>query len=122
MYRPDPWGGHDAGAPGSRWRGRRPNCLRPIPPIRMGAAPLEMQKGKSRKSPKATAALVPPRSVVSGWFDGLEETLTREADLAGLLNHRSMVGAGREFFVGRVLRSILPPTAHVGEGRVIGVG
>src|SRR4051812_33193935 len=53
------------------------------------------------------------------WFDQLDRVLTEEAELAGLLRHGSMVGGAREFFVRRVLRSILPPSVYVGSGRVV---
>jgi hypothetical protein len=59
-------------------------------------------------------------AIVRQWFDQLEVTLKDEARLAGLLGHGSMVGNAREFFVSRVLRSILPPMVHIGSGRVIG--
>lgn len=53
------------------------------------------------------------------WFDELEKVLAAEARLAGLLEHGTMTGSAREFFVQRVLRSVLPPALHIGTGRVI---
>jgi len=53
------------------------------------------------------------------WLDQLESVLLKEAELAGLLSHPTMVGSGREFFIRRVLGSILPPSVHIGSGRVI---
>ena len=54
------------------------------------------------------------------WFDQLESVLTQEAILAGLVGHNGLIGSAREFFVRRILRSILPPAVHIGSGRVIG--
>lgn len=54
------------------------------------------------------------------WFDQLELMLTEEARLAGLLGHNGLIGSAREFFVRRVLGSILPPAVHIGSGRVVG--
>jgi len=53
------------------------------------------------------------------WFDHFETTLGHEAEQAGLLDHSSLVGSAREFIVKRVLRSILPPMAHIGTGMVV---
>lgn len=58
-------------------------------------------------------------STLQEWFDGLEESLTRDAKTAGLLQHGSLVGGVREFLVKRVLQTLLPPAAHIGMGRVI---
>ncbi len=56
---------------------------------------------------------------VQQWFDHFEITLTHEAQLAGLLEHSSLVGSAREFIIKRVLRSILPPVVHIGSGKVL---
>jgi hypothetical protein len=45
--------------------------------------------------------------------------LHSEAQLAGLLDHGTLIGMAREFFVSRVLRSVLPPTLHFGTGQII---
>src|SRR4051812_3873010 len=58
-------------------------------------------------------------SPVKQWFDRLETVLHTEAELAGLFEHGSLTGAAREFFVRRVLRSVLPPIVHVGSGPVV---
>lgn len=58
--------------------------------------------------------------IVQNWFDQLELTLRSEASLAGLLEHGTLIGSAREFFATRMLKSILPPTVHIGTGRVIG--
>jgi hypothetical protein len=50
----------------------------------------------------------------------LETIIDHEARLAGLLEHGTSIGHAREFFVRRVLRSILPPLVHIGRGKVIG--
>ncbi|MEQ8790249.1 MAG: hypothetical protein RIC55_28395 [Pirellulaceae bacterium] len=60
------------------------------------------------------------RSAVGQWFDSLERILHEEAELAGLLEHSTMIGNAREFFVDRALRSVLPPECHIGSGVVIG--
>jgi hypothetical protein len=57
--------------------------------------------------------------IVRDWFDRLEIVLHHEAELAGLLEHGSTVGSGREFLTKRVLRSFLPPTVHYGSGIII---
>jgi hypothetical protein len=54
------------------------------------------------------------------WFDQLEQMLHADAQLAGLLGHGTLIGSAREFFVTRVLKSVLPPWLHVGTGRVLG--
>lgn len=59
--------------------------------------------------------------VLRNWFDGLEQSLRGDAALAGLLGHGTLIGNAREFFVRRVLRTVLPPAVHVGTGRVIGM-
>lgn len=59
------------------------------------------------------------RDRVEKWLDRLESSLETEAEQAGLLEHSSMIGAGREFMVRRVLSSILPPIVHVTSGKVI---
>ena len=56
--------------------------------------------------------------LIRDWFNFLEDTLHNEAKLAGLLDHGTMIGSAREFFVTRILRSILPPFLHVGTGKV----
>ncbi len=53
------------------------------------------------------------------WFDKREAVLSQEAELAGLLEHSTMIGTAREFMVKRVLKSIMPPSIHVGTGKVI---
>lgn len=53
------------------------------------------------------------------WFDQLEVTLAHEAEQAGLFEHNTLIGSAREFFLKRVLRSILPPTIHVATGKII---
>lgn len=55
-----------------------------------------------------------------GWFDQLEQVLHVQAELAGLLGHGTMIGDAREFFVTHVLRSVLPPSLHIGTGKIIG--
>lgn len=57
--------------------------------------------------------------VTRQWFDKLEQVLHADADLAGLLGHGTLIGDAREFFVSRILRSVLPPALHVGTGKVI---
>jgi hypothetical protein len=57
---------------------------------------------------------------VVDWFDGLEDMLTTEAKLSGLLEHGSTIGQAREFVVTRILRTILPAGVHIGSGKVIG--
>lgn len=57
-------------------------------------------------------------TVLQPWFDQLEKVLHAEAALAGLLGQGSMIGSAREFFVSRILRTILPPILHVGTGIV----
>src|SRR5262245_3570123 len=52
------------------------------------------------------------------WFRRLEVILEKEARLAGLLEHKTSIGSAREFFVTRVLRSIVPPIVHIGSGHV----
>jgi hypothetical protein len=69
---------------------------------------------------KTPAAMETGSRFVKSWLDRLETTLKSEADLAGLLQHDTMVGSAREFFVSRILRSILPPIVHIGSGQVIG--
>jgi hypothetical protein len=59
------------------------------------------------------------KSAVGQWLNGLEGVLHKEAELAGLLEHGTMVGSAREFLVSRALRSVLPPSLHIGTGRVI---
>jgi hypothetical protein len=54
------------------------------------------------------------------WFDQLEGVLHAEAELAGLLGHGTMIGSAREFFVTRVLKTVLPPWLHIGTGKVLG--
>lgn len=56
---------------------------------------------------------------VQQWFDNYEIALIHEAKQAGLLQQSSLVGSAREFIIHRVLRSILPPAAHIGSGKVI---
>jgi hypothetical protein len=58
-------------------------------------------------------------TILREWLDNLEPVLEAEAKLAGLLGHGTMTGNAREFFVSRILRSVLPQTAHVGSGKVI---
>jgi hypothetical protein len=60
------------------------------------------------------------RATTKQWLDQLETIIEQEARLAGFLEHGTSVGDAREFFVRRVLRSVLPPMVHVGRGRVIG--
>lgn len=58
-------------------------------------------------------------NIVKNWLNKLEPVLEAEAELAGLLGHGAMIGNAREFVVTRVLRSVLPETAHIGSGRII---
>ncbi len=60
-----------------------------------------------------------PNKTVSAWFDHLEVILDAEARLSGLLQHASTIGTAREFLITRVLRTILPPSVHIGLGKVI---
>lgn len=60
-------------------------------------------------------------SPFQGWFDTLEVILERQAKLAGLLDHGVMMGNAREFFVANVLKSVLPPSLHIGTGKIIDV-
>lgn len=53
------------------------------------------------------------------WFDQLEKALHTQAELAGLLGHGTLIGDAREFFISQVLRSVLPPSLHIGSGKVI---
>lgn len=57
--------------------------------------------------------------ILIDWFDALEGTLEAETKVAGLLDHASTIGQAREFLVGRVLKTILPASVHVGAGKVI---
>ncbi|MCE9529685.1 MAG: hypothetical protein K8T89_00870 [Planctomycetes bacterium] len=68
--------------------------------------------------PEVETVSTGPR-LVKRWLDQLELTLRNEAELSGLLGHGTMIGSAREFFVARVLRSILPPSVHIGSGRII---
>lgn len=52
-------------------------------------------------------------------FDSLERVLHAEAELAGLFSHSTVIGTAREFFVSRVLGSILPMAVSVGSGQVL---
>lgn len=52
------------------------------------------------------------------WFDALEESLRKEAQQAGLLEHSSTVGSAREFLIKRVLRTFLPPIIHIASGKL----
>ena len=58
--------------------------------------------------------------VIANWLDSQDEIITAEASLAGLLEHGTAIGNAREFFINRVLRTILPPIVHVGTGVVFG--
>ena len=58
-------------------------------------------------------------TVLQEWFDQLEEVLTREARIAGLLQHGSLSGTAREFLVQRVLKMVLPLAVGLGTGKVI---
>jgi hypothetical protein len=60
------------------------------------------------------------RATTKRWLDQLETILEQEARLAGFLDHGSSIGNAREFFVKRVLRSVLPPMVYIGTGKVIG--
>lgn len=60
------------------------------------------------------------KQVVKQWFDQLERQLHEDARLAGLLQHGTMMGNAREFFIRRVLRSFLPPSVTIGTGKVLG--
>lgn len=60
------------------------------------------------------------QDILKNWFDQLEKVLTEEARLAGFLGHGTMIGNAREFFVKRVLKTVLPPAYHIGSGRIIG--
>ncbi|QDV44099.1 hypothetical protein Enr13x_39600 [Stieleria neptunia] len=53
------------------------------------------------------------------WIDELAKVLQAEARLAGLLGHGAMVGNAREFFVQRVLRTVVPPRLHFGTGVIV---
>lgn len=53
------------------------------------------------------------------WFDKLDLTLWAEAGVAGLLEHSTSVGTAREFFINRLLNSILPSSLHIGTGKII---
>lgn len=55
---------------------------------------------------------------IKEWLDAQEEILHKEAMQAGLLGHGSSVGAAHEFFVKRVLKSVLPKSIHIGSGIV----
>jgi hypothetical protein len=57
--------------------------------------------------------------LIRDWLNCQEDTLRAEAKLAGLLGHSCMIGNAREFLVSKVLRSILPPSVHIGTERVI---
>jgi hypothetical protein len=59
-------------------------------------------------------------AILKQWFDELERALTQEAQAVGLLSQSSLVGAAREFFVKRVLASVLPPSVHIGTGQIVG--
>jgi hypothetical protein len=57
--------------------------------------------------------------VIAEWLDGLERILESEAKLSGLLESGATIGQAREFLVRRVLKTILPPMAHIGTGKAI---
>jgi len=58
-------------------------------------------------------------TAVVDWFDRLETVLEAESRLSGLLAHGTTIGTAREFVVTRILRTILPPAVHIGNGKVI---
>lgn len=58
--------------------------------------------------------------VLQRWFNCLERILHEEAELSGLLGHGTMTGNAREFLVNRVLKTVLPPSVHIGTGVIIG--
>lgn len=63
----------------------------------------------------------PPVSPITAkWFDALEAHLHAGAKLAGLFSHGGMKGNAREFFVKRALQTVLPPSLHIGTGKIIG--
>jgi hypothetical protein len=53
------------------------------------------------------------------WFDALESALEADSNLCGLLSHNPTIGQAREFVVARILRTILPASAHIGSGIVV---
>ncbi len=58
--------------------------------------------------------------IIRNWFDKLEESLQADAALASLMGHGTLIGDAREFFVRRVLKTVLPPAVHIGRGMVVG--
>jgi hypothetical protein len=62
----------------------------------------------------------PVSPIAAKWFDALEKQLHSAAELAGLFSHGGMKGNAREFFVRSALKSVLPPSLHIGTGKVIG--
>jgi hypothetical protein len=60
-----------------------------------------------------------PNESLLEWFDFLEESLTREAKIAGLLGHKGTIGGAREFMVSKCLRSFLPSSVEIGSGVTI---
>jgi hypothetical protein len=60
-----------------------------------------------------------PTTAVTDWLDGLETVLEAESRLSGLLEHSSTVGQAREFLVTRILQTVLPPSVHIGSGKII---
>jgi len=59
---------------------------------------------------------IPP---IIKYFRDLHLVLKEEAKLAGLIGHNASIGAAREFFVKRILRSFLPPYVHIGSGQIM---
>jgi hypothetical protein len=59
------------------------------------------------------------KTTIADWLDRLESALEAEARLSGLFDHATTTGQAREFLVARVLKTILPPIAHIGSGKVI---
>lgn len=56
--------------------------------------------------------------IVNDWLADHAESLNRQAQSAGLLNHGSIVGQVREFLVSNFLKSFLPECVEIGTGRV----
>lgn len=52
-------------------------------------------------------------------LDSLEQVLHAEAELAGIFSHPTLIGSAREFFVSRILGSILPKSVSVESGQVL---
>jgi len=56
--------------------------------------------------------------IIHDWLDSLGKSLEKEAELAGLLEHPTMIGTAREFIIQNILKRCLPPIIHYGSGKI----